>query len=198
MPDKLLIATTNFGKQAELRAIFAADGFELLTPGELKLTLTVIESGNSYEENARIKAQAFCTASGLPALADDTGLEVDALGGAPGLFSARFSPKPGATDADRRALLREKLKDAPHPWTARFTCSMALVLPDGREFIQHGTCQGEITADERGDDGFGYDRIFLCKDAGRTMAELSMAEKNRISHRAKAAAGFHDILRAIA
>lgn len=191
----LLIATTNKGKQAEIFALFANEALVLRTPQELDLILSVEETGSTYKENAQLKAKAFCKASGLPALADDTGLEVDALNGAPGLYSARFSPKPGATDADRRALLISKLRDFPQPWTARFTCTMALTLPDGNTFTHSGTCQGKIIAEERGDSGFGYDRIFLCKEPNRTMAELSMIEKNCISHRAKAAAGLRDMIR---
>lgn len=159
----------------------------LRVPQDLSISLIVNEIGSTYTENARLKAAAFCKASGLPSLADDTGLEVDALDGAPGLFSARFSLKPNASDADRRALLISKLLETPKPWKARFMCTMVLALPDGRSYQSHGICKGEIIADERGTCGFGYDPIFLCGDTNLTMAELTMEEKNRISHRAKAA-----------
>ena len=187
MPKKLLIATTNTGKIKELNSLFGVKGLDLCTLNDLSISIHVEETGKTYSENAYIKAHAYCQASGLPTLADDTGLEVEALGGAPGLFSARFSPKPNATDADRRALLLRKLRDFPHPWTARFVCAMALVFPDGRVFESKGICMGEIIGAERGDHGFGYDRLFLCKEARSTMAELQLEEKNHISHRAHAA-----------
>ena len=175
MTKTILIATTNKGKQAEMFALLENENYILRTPQDLLISLEVNESGNTYAENAGLKAAAFCKASGLPALADDSGLEVDALGGAPGLFSARFSLKPNATDADRRALLISKLKSISTPWKARFVCTMALALLNGN------------IPEERVNGGFGYDPVFLCEGTNRTMAELDMSEKNRISHRAKAA-----------
>jgi len=189
MTKTILIATTNTGKQTELLALLQSEKYNLVTPQDLSIYLKVAETGSTYAENARIKAAAFCKASGLPSLADDTGVEVDALDKAPGLFSARFSPKPGATDSDRRALLVSKLKSVSKPWTARFMCAMALVLPDGSFYSSHGICEGEIIPEERGNGGFGYDPVFLCEGTNHTMAELSMPEKNRISHRAKAVEG---------
>ncbi len=189
MTKTILIATTNKGKQAELFALLENENYTLVTPQDLSLSLKVAETGSTYTENARIKAAAFCKASGLPSLADDTGLEVDVLDKAPGLFSARFSPKPGATDSDRRALLVSKLKGISKPWTARFMCAMAFVLPDSSFYQSHGICEGEIISEERGNGGFGYDPVFLCEGTNHTMAELSMPEKNRISHRAKAVEG---------
>lgn len=189
MTKTILIATTNKGKQAELFALLENENYTLVTPQDLSLSLKVAETGSTYTENAHIKAAAFCKASGLPSLADDTGLEVDALEKAPGLFSARFSPKPGATDSDRRVLLVSKLKGVSKPWTARFMCAMAFVLPDGSFYQSHGVCEGEVIPEERGNGGFGYDPVFLCKGTNHTMAELSMPEKNRISHRAKAVDG---------
>lgn len=197
MSKKLLLGTTNKGKQVELRALFSDGTFTLCTPQDIGLFISVAETGTTYEENALIKAKAFCEASGLAALADDTGLEVDALDGAPGLYSARFSPKSGATDADRRALLVSRLDGFPQPWSARFTCTMALALPDGRIFTCDGQCEGEITADERGESGFGYDRVFVCANTGRTMSELGLDEKNHNSHRAIAAAKMRKILQTV-
>ena len=182
----LLISTTNLGKQTEMLALLKNTVDIMRVPQDLSISLMVNEIGSTYTENARLKAAAFCKASGLPSLADDTGLEVDALDGAPGLFSARFSPKPNASDANRRALLISKLLETPKPWKARFMCTMVLALPDGRSYQSHGICEGEIIADERGACGFGYDPIFLCEGTNLTMAELSMEEKNCISHRAKA------------
>jgi len=193
----LLIATTNKGKQTELLALFKDSRLLLRTPEDIRISLHVKETGSTYAENALLKSSAFCTSSGLPALADDTGLEVDALGGAPGLYSARFSPKPNASDRDRRALLLSKLNGHPQPWTARFVCAMALVLPDGRVFSSLGICAGEIIRKECGDSGFGYDRIFLCAGNGRTMAELDTEEKNSISHRGQAAAEMLEHIRSI-
>jgi len=189
MTITILIATTNKGKQAELFALLENENYTLVTPQDLSISLNVAETGSTYAENAHIKAAAFCKASGLPSLADDTGLEVDALDKAPGLFSARFSPKPGATDSDRRALLISKLNGASKPWAARFMCAMVFALPDGSLYFSHGICEGEIIPEERGNGGFGYDPVFLCEGTNHTMAELSMPEKNRISHRAKAMEG---------
>ena len=187
MPKTILIASNNKGKQAEILALLKNENLILRTPQDLSISLDVNEIGNTYGENARIKAIAFRDVSGLPALADDSGLEVDALNGAPGLFSARFLRKPGASDADRRALLISKLKNKSRPWKAQFVCTMALTLPDGSIHFSNGICAGEIIAEERGENGFGYDPIFLCEGTNRTMAELGMPKKNRISHRAKAA-----------
>ena len=194
MPKNLLIATTNMGKQKEMVALLAHTRISLYTPRDLQLAIHVTEDGKTYAANALLKANAYCSASGMPALADDTGLEVDALGGAPGLYSARFSPKPDATDADRRQLLLSKLTGIPRPWKAHFTCTMALALPDGRTFTRSGICEGEISPVERGEAGFGYDQIFLVKEANLTMAELGMEKKNHISHRAHATHKILEIL----
>ena len=189
MTKTVLIATTNKGKQAEMFALLENEIYMLRTPQDLSISLKVNETGSTYAENARLKAAAFCKASGLPALADDSGLEVDALDGAPGLFSARFSQKPDATDADRRALLISKLMNVSRPWKARFVCTMVFARPNGKLYYSHGICRGEIIPEERGNGGFGYDPVFLYGDTNRTMAELGMPEKNRISHRAKATMG---------
>ena len=158
----------------------------LLFPQDLGLTLHIAETGNSYAENAALKAKAWAEATGLLALADDSGLEVDALHGAPGIFSARYAPQPNATDADRRRYLLQQLAGHPRPWTARFRCVIALAEPQGKIHLAEGRCEGEIIPEERGTHGFGYDPIFLIPERGQTMAELPPAEKNRISHRARA------------
>ena len=131
-------------------------------------------------------AIAFAHASGLISLADDSGLEVDALDGAPGLYSARYHPKPGANDADRRAYMVENLRGKLRPWMAHFHATIAIAVPDQDVHIVEGNCYGEIISEERGTGGFGYDPIFLFPELNKTMAELEMAEKNRLSHRAKA------------
>jgi len=184
LQKKLLIATNNPGKVKELRQLLIGlAGVELVTPGELGLKMRVEESGESFAENAGLKARAYTQATGLVVLADDSGLEVDVIGGAPGLFSARYSMKPGATDADRRAYLLENLAGKPHPWTARFKAVIAISVPGDDIKYAEGVCEGEIITEERGTNGFGYDPIFLIPKLGRTMAELSDEEKNRMSHR---------------
>ena len=184
--NPLLIATNNKGKVKELQDLLQDTGIELLTPSQLNLELDVIEDGDTYAENATKKAIAFAQASNLVSLADDSGLEVAALDGAPGLYSARYSPKPKATDADRRAYLLENLRDRHRPWTARFHATIAIANPNGEIHLAEGICEGEIIPEERGAGGFGYDPIFLLQDLGKTMAELSLEEKNRLSHRARA------------
>lgn len=183
---KMLIATNNPGKMLEIQALLNESDLELLTPADLGLDLDVLEDGETYADNARRKALAFQETSGLFTLADDSGLEVDALNGAPGLYSARFSSKPGATDADRRAHLLEKLTGLPRPWTARFRCVIALAAPGKEVQFAEGVCEGQIIPDERGQNGFGYDPIFYLPELGRTMAQLSREEKNHLSHRARA------------
>lgn len=183
MDKKMLIGTGNKGKIKEIREILGDTGLELVTPAELGLSLDIPETGDTYKANARIKAKAYAKASGMLSLADDSGLEVDALEGAPGIYSARFSPKAGASDADRRVYLLEQLAGKPQPWTARFRCVVVVIDPDGDEYIFEGVCEGEIVPEERGDGGFGYDPIFLVAGFGQTMAELSPAMKNGISHR---------------
>lgn len=183
---KLLIATINPGKVKELRQLLSIlSGVELVTPRDLGMTLKVVESGESYAENAELKAMAYEKATGLVTLADDSGLEVDALEGAPGLFSARYSLKPGATDADRRTFLLENLKEKPHPWKARFRAVIAVAVHGEEMRFAEGVCEGEIITEERGTNGFGYDPIFLLPELNRTMAELSDDEKNQVSHRGR-------------
>jgi XTP/dITP diphosphohydrolase len=187
MPEmKLLIATNNKGKLKEIQAILGVLDLELLSPADLGLELEVEEDGQTYAENATKKALAFSKASGLTSLADDSGLEVDALGGAPGLHSARYSTLPNATDADRRATLLLNSSRYPRPWTARFRATVAIASPGRSVKLAEGICPGEIIPEERGKGGFGYDPIFLVEGTNQTMAELEMDEKNRLSHRGQA------------
>jgi len=183
---KLLLASNNPGKQREMRALLADLPMKLVTPQQVGVHLEVNEDGNTYAENASRKALAFTRAAGLPTLADDSGLEVEALHGEPGLHSARYLPRVGATDADRRTYLLEKLLGITQPWRACFRCTVALADPSGNVYFAEGACPGEIIPQERGQDGFGYDPIFLLNELGRTMAELTIAEKNRFSHRSRA------------
>jgi XTP/dITP diphosphohydrolase len=191
---KLLLATYNPGKLREMLALLKDLPVELLTPLQVGLQLEVSEDGNTYAENAGRKGLAFAQASGLLTLADDSGLEVDALHGEPGVYSARYLPLPRASDADRRTYLLQKLKGLPRPWRANFQCTVALANPDGDVQFTEGTCLGEIIPEERGSDGFGYDPIFLLTESGRTMAELTMEEKNRLSHRARAITAARSLL----
>jgi XTP/dITP diphosphohydrolase len=191
---KLLLATNNKGKLRELQFILADLPLELVTPADIGLSLEVDEDGSTYAENASKKALAFARASGLICLADDSGLEVDALNGAPGLYSARYSPKPGATDRDRRQFLLQNLADKPRPWTARFRATVAVAGPEGGVQIAEGTCPGQIIPEERGTGGFGYDPIFLLDGLTQTMAELPEETKNRLSHRARAVQAARPIL----
>jgi XTP/dITP diphosphohydrolase len=185
---QLLIATNNKGKVKELEDMLKDIGIELITPGQINLDLDVIEDGHTYTENATKKALAFAQASGLISLADDSGLEVDALDGAPGLYSARYGSSNGEklSDKDRRAFLIQNLQNKPRPWAARFHATIAIATPNKQLQITEGFCEGEIIPAERGTGGFGYDPIFLLSGLGKTMAELSMEEKNRLSHRARA------------
>jgi len=196
----LLVATNNLGKVREFRDLLA----DLPVPvrisylAEAGLAIEVEESGQTFQENARIKALAYATASGLLTLADDSGLEVDALDGAPGVLSARYAGI-GASDADRYQKLLSALADLPAGRrSARFRCAVAVAEPDGAVYTAEGTCEGSIGFEPRGAHGFGYDPIFIVAGSGgQTMAELDPATKNRISHRARAILAARPILAAL-
>jgi XTP/dITP diphosphohydrolase len=198
----LCIATNNAGKQVEFRELLAEWPGEIVYPADLGLALDVEERGDSFAEIAALKAVAYAEASGLPCLADDSGLEVDALQGAPGIYTARYAG-PGASDADRYRKLLAELGDLPlERRTARFRCAVALAYPDGatngREVdVAEGTCEGVIAFAPRGEHGFGYDPVFYLPEHGRTMAELPAAVKNRISHRARAVQAARGMLDAL-
>jgi len=185
---KILIATQNRGKFQEIESLLSDVAIELLSPGDINLKIKVLEDGHTYRENAIKKAKGYSEAANLLTLADDSGLEVDVLDGQPGIHSARFSSKSNATDEDRRLVLLEALEGYPQPWKARFVCVVALIDPENGIYFSEGYCSGQIIPEERGDQGFGYDPIFLVSDADHTMAELEMDEKNVISHRARAIA----------
>jgi XTP/dITP diphosphohydrolase len=192
--SKILVATHNAGKLEEIQALLRDLPAELVTPDHLNLDLAIEETGSTYAENAALKAGAYARASGLLSLADDSGLEVDALDGQPGLHSARFAPWPGASDADRRKLLLAKLQTKPRPWLARFRCVVAIASPAGEVRFAEGICPGEVIQEERGENGFGYDPIFFIPELGKTMAELDMPEKNALSHRGRAVKAAYPIL----
>ncbi|MBN1862262.1 MAG: RdgB/HAM1 family non-canonical purine NTP pyrophosphatase [Dehalococcoidales bacterium] len=184
---KLLLATGNRAKVREYRSLLQGLPFRLVTPKEQGITTVVDETGETLEENARLKALALAAESRLAALADDSGLEVDILGGEPGCLSARCAGE-GASDAERISYLLRRLKDV--PWeqrSARFRCVIAVATPEGRVALCSGECRGVITLEAVGWGGFGYDPVFYLPGLAKTMAELSLAVKNRISHRGQAA-----------
>jgi XTP/dITP diphosphohydrolase len=183
----LLIATTNQGKLREYAAIFAGLPLELRTLRDLGIDDDVEETGATFAENAQLKAEYYAKRSGLVALADDSGLEVHALDGEPGVRSARYAG-PGASDADRIALLLKNLERVPfHARLARFVCVIALARPGGPVELVEGTLPGVIEMAPRGSNGFGYDPLFYLLDENATLAELPPERKNQISHRAQAA-----------
>lgn len=186
MSAKLLIATTNRGKREEIIDLLSTLDLDLVFPNQLDHELEIEETGSTYAENAMLKARAYAREFNMPVLADDTGLEVDALDGKPGLHSARYLSDANATDSDRRRKLIADLSRKPRPWTAHFVCSVAIVLPGGKEKLFSGAVFGEIQPEERGQGGFGYDPLFFIPGLAKTMAELSMEEKNATSHRASA------------
>ncbi|MGI6250728.1 MAG: RdgB/HAM1 family non-canonical purine NTP pyrophosphatase [Anaerolineaceae bacterium] len=183
---EILLATNNHHKIQEMTAILANSPVKLQTPRALGIDLEISESGSSYQENARIKAEAFAHASGIPALADDSGLEVDALGGQPGIHSHRFGIPQTQNDHERCLYLLEQLKQSPQPWRARFHSCVVLANPNGQNLTAHGSCEGQIIPEFRGKNGFGYDPIFYISNLGQTIAELPDELKNQISHRARA------------
>jgi len=187
IPARLVLGTANREKAAELAALIREWGtVEVLTLEAFPALRCPEESGTSYVENAIAKARAAAAATGLPALADDSGLEVDALGGAPGVHSARYAG-PAATDGERIAKLLAAMRAGPAGARgARFRCVVALAWPDGRLETAEGECAGRIAAAPMGAEGFGYDPLFIADEIGRTFAAASPAEKRRVSHRARA------------
>jgi XTP/dITP diphosphohydrolase len=174
---RLVIASGNAGKLREYRELLSGSGVELIAYDS-----EVEEVGESYEANARLKAEAATARSGLPALGDDSGVEVEALGGFPGIKSARLGP----TQEERTAELLRRLEGHPRPWNARFVCVVALANPGHPTEFFEGECRGEIVPDWRGQAGFGYDPIFLVPGTGKTFGEMAPAEKRLYSHRARA------------
>lgn len=192
---KLLLATNNEAKVCEYRNLLQNLPFELVTLAELGMTIIVDEVGESLEENARLKATVLAAKSQLLALADDSGLEVDALGGEPGRLSARYAGEK-ASDRDRISYLLAKLEGV--PWerrSARFRCVIAIATPEGKVEFCSGECLGVITFEPRGEQGFGYDPIFYLPELGRTMAELPLEIKNQVSHRGQAARKVPQVLK---
>ena len=185
---KIIAATGNAHKLREIREILKKH--EILSAKEAGFCGEVEETGKTFPENALIKARAVCKATGFPALADDSGLCVDALMGAPGVYSARYS---GGGDAENRRLLLENMQGVKDR-TAHFCCAVALVFPDGRELTAEGRTYGAILTECRGAGGFGYDSLFLSDDLGVSFAEASEEEKNAVSHRGRALAALEKLL----
>lgn len=197
-PAKLLVATNNRGKLREYAELLKGLPFELTTLSEQGITQEVEETGSSLEQNAVSKATTYASLSGLTTLADDSGLEVDALGGEPGPLSRRYAGE-NVSDKERNDYLLAKLKDVPREKrTARFRAVIAITTPEGRLSIGEGVCEGIIAFGSKGEGGFGYDPIFYLPELDKHMAELSLEEKNRISHRAKAVEKARRILERLA
>lgn len=191
---KVLVASANRGKVSEYNSLLEGLDIELLSVQDAGVSGDVEETGSTYEENARLKAVTCAERSGLLTLADDSGLEVDALDGEPGVRSARYAGE-DATDAERVAYLLNKLEGVPHEQrTARFVCVIAIATPAGEVTFCRGQCHGYIATQPRGDRGFGYDPAFLVLELGATMAELPPDVKNRISHRGRAATLAREVL----
>ena len=191
---KVILASKNAHKLTELSEILSQLGFEIALESEYGLDIDVDETGATFEENSFLKADAVMRASGLPVLADDSGLMVDCLDGAPGVYSARYGHK--SSDAERIAYLLENMKDVPQQRrTAKFVCVITCLWPDGRKIVARGECPGVILTAPQGQGGFGYDPVFYLLERGKTYAELRPEEKNAISHRARALREFCRIYR---
>ena len=192
--SKLLLATNNQAKVREYKSLLQNLPYELMTLADEGINTVVSEDGESLEENAKLKATTLAGESQILALADDSGLEVNALGGEPGPLSARYAGE-GASDVERINYLLARLKDVPQEkWSARFRCVIAVSTPDGKVALCSGECEGFVSSEPRGEHGFGYDPIFYLPELGKTMAELLLEIKNMVSHRAKAARGVPKLL----
>ncbi len=191
---RIVLATANRDKVRELRHALSGLAVEILTREDFPGIPEVVEDGATLDENAVKKARALCDATGLPAVGDDTGLEVDALDGEPGIYSSRYAGA-GASYADNVRLLLERMAGVPENRRgARFRCVIALAEPAGSDVLVEGVCEGRILTESRGSDGFGYDPVFFVPSAGRTFAEMSVEEKDRISHRGLAMARMRKVI----
>ncbi|TCX51081.1 XTP/dITP diphosphatase [Dehalobacter sp. 12DCB1] len=194
---QVLLATMNKGKVMELEELLNDEKIEILSLSDLPDYQEVEESGSTFAENAFIKARAACAAGKMITLADDSGLEVDALAGAPGIFSARYAGEPKNDEHNIEKLLTD-LEGVPEEnRTARFRCALAIICPDGQEYLTEGSVEGRILTERIGTGGFGYDPVFYLPDLQKTMAELSLDEKNCLSHRARAFAKAVPLLTAL-
>ncbi len=195
MLTELVLASGNQGKIAEFQRLLEGLEIQVHSMKEYPEIGDIVEDGTTFAENALIKARTVCQATGKAALADDSGLMVDALDGAPGIYSARFAGEQHDDGANNAKLLRllQDVQDGAR--SGKFFCAIAIVLPDGREYTVEGTCPGVILRELKGQGGFGYDPLFYVPEMGKTFAELSMEEKNRISHRGHANRKAVEILR---
>ena len=193
---KIVLASKNKHKLVEISQITEKFGFELVLQSELGVDIDVEETGTTFEENSFIKAEAVMKATGLPALADDSGIAVDALNGEPGVYSARYGFDDSLDDWGRLLLLLKNTENVPDGQRqAQFICVITLVMPDGQTIQARGEIHGELTREARGENGFGYDPIFYYPPLGKTTAELSSEEKNQVSHRGNALKVFYDKLK---
>lgn len=192
MSEKFVLATHNPGKLAEMKAILSEFGVEVISPAEAGVEVDVEETGTTFAENAMLKAKAICAAAGLPAIADDSGLCVDALNGGPGVYSARYGGD-GLDDRKRCLLLLRNLRGQTTR-AAHFTCAVACAFPGGDTLEAEGRCDGAIAFAPLGEGGFGYDPVFLVPEKGKTFGQLSAEEKSAISHRGQALVAFTEKL----
>ena len=189
---KYVLATANPGKIKEMREILSGLGIDLVTRDDLGIDIDVEETGDTFYDNAFLKAKAICEASGLPSIADDSGIMVDALDGAPGVYSSSYGGD-GLSNSERCWYLLGKMSNMEHRG-AKFVCTIVCAFPDGSLLSASGECRGEILTAPRGEGGFGYDPIFLVNSFGKSMAELSSSEKNSVSHRGAALREFAAML----
>ena len=189
---KFALGTANPGKVREMCDILCGLGFEVATRDELGIDIDIEETGSTFLENATLKAEAICKASGLPAIADDSGLCIDALGGAPGVYSSSFGGE-GLSELERCGFLLNKMANMEHRG-AKFVSTIVCVFPDGKVLSAEGECRGEILKVPRGHGGFGYDPVFIAEGMDKAMAELTPEMKNAISHRGKALAKFSELI----
>ena len=188
---KIVLASNNAHKLQELRAILTTLGMEVVAQRDMGITVEPNENGTTFEENSYIKAKTIMDCCGLPTIADDSGLMVDALDGAPGVYSARFGGERCKSERDRLEYLLELMQEVPDERrTARFVSVITLLTPDGKKIVARGECPGTILHEPKGENGFGYDPVFYVAEAGCTFAQLPAEQKNRISHRARALAAF--------
>lgn len=193
---KIVLASNNAHKLQELRAILTQLGMEVVSQREMGITIEPVEDGKSFEENSFIKAKTIMDACGMPTIADDSGLMVDALDGAPGIYSARFGGEACKTDRDRYEYLLKRMKDVEVPnRTAKFVSVITLLTPEGKKIVARGECPGRILHTPVGANGFGYDPVFYVDETCCSFAQLEEEQKNRVSHRAKALQAFAKMIR---
>ena len=194
---KILLATQNLGKVKELQALLHGEEIEVMSLRDIANWEEVEETGETFAENAALKARVAAKRSGLISLADDSGLEVDALKGAPGVYSARYAGEPKDDERNNEKLIKELEGVPEEERSGRFRCALVIATPEGEEFLTEGTVEGRIQKERRGTEGFGYDPLFYLPDFKRTMAELNVSQKNKLSHRAQAFQKAIPILREI-